>query len=132
FMRQRVIVSDFHTDAPGKLLRELFEEVFVLGSARAQRDDGDIFLSKSVRLERNQVESLLIHESRDDADEGPVHIFRGQAKQLEEAFLAGFLSVEIVRRIILSDEGVGSRAPRAVIDAVQDADEAVRAAADDA
>src|SRR5208282_686361 len=55
-----------------------------------------------------------------------------QLEELEEIFFAGFFGVEIVCRIILGDERVGFGAPDGIVHAIEDADEAIGAGADDA
>src|SRR6202162_6034422 len=81
-----------------------------------------------MRLFRDEVETFLIGEARDDANDWLGQMLGRQAKQIQQRLFADLLAAQIFCRIFRGDESISFRAPGGVIDAIQDAHQAVGAA----
>jgi len=71
-------------------------------------------------------------KTRDDADHWLRQIFGGQPELFQQVLLADVLAAEVFRGIFCGDDFVFLRAPERVVHSVEDADQAVGAAANHA
>src|SRR5579864_3819340 len=82
-----------------------------------------------MRRFRDEVETFLIREARDDSNDRLSQMLRWQAEQIQQRLLADVLAAQILCRISRGDDFVAFGTPSGVIDAIQDAHQAVGAAA---
>ena len=105
----------------GNCLLQALEHLFVGLVAGAQRDDDHLLAGEAVGDLRDQVESLLRGEARDDSDDREFRIGVLDAESGKQILLVFGLAGEILRRILRDRELVGLRAPLVVVDAVENA-----------
>ena len=73
-MCERVIVTDFNAYAGRIFVRQALEQFLVLRLPVAQRHEREVLFQQLRGDVRDQVESFLIHESRDDSQQWPLEI----------------------------------------------------------
>ena len=121
-MGQRVVVSDFQAYPRRIFFSHAAEEPFVFALPSSQHHQRQILLHHFGRHLGDQVETFLIRETRDDANQRTLQMLGLVGRQfeiLQQIFLTGFFAFQILRRIVLGDERIVLRIPHGVIHSVQ-------------
>src|SRR5215470_17776371 len=127
-VRERVVISEIDADLGGHRVAHVLEIAHVTFGARTEQDEIRAGLHEAPDGLRDQIDPFLRSQARDDRDHRFFQIDR-QLIFFEQVAFAGRLAAEVVDSVVGRDVSVGLRVPHVVIDAVQNADQAVAALA---
>lgn len=80
----------------------------------------------------DEIETFLVGEARNHANDRALEMFAGKSEGLQQSLFADLFSGQILGGIFRGDLRIFFGVPGGVIDAIEDAGEAISAAADDA
>src|SRR5262245_47891917 len=127
-VRERVVISEIDADLGGHSVAHVLEIAHVTFGARTEQDEIRAGLQEAPDGLRDQIDPFLRSQARDDRDHRLFQIDR-QLIFFEQVAFADRLAAEVVDSIVGRDVSVGLGVPHVVIDAVQNADQAVAALA---